>query len=207
VASRAVAESITVPFTVEVNHLFSLAPDTVTQITGGALKEGDQIHGTFVFDPDLPNRETDMPETRGSFGPAGSFSLDLNWASAFSPPVFDTLNNGFAGGFDPGADLFEMSANGHSLIDEKASLIPILSFIDPAGSVLSSTALPSTLAVVRAFPLIQFRMVFSSGEEDGSLFVGQGRLNDTSPVPEPASVLLISTGFVGLIRRLRKHSQ
>ena len=158
-----------------------------------------------MFDPALPNRETDAPDQRGLFGPAGSFSLNLTWASAFTPPVFDTLDNGFFGGFEPGADLFAMSSNGHSLIDEEASLLPILSFVDPAGSVLSSAALPSSLAVVRAFPVIDFRMVFSRGDEDGSLFVGKGRLDDTSPVPEPAAVILVSTGLVGLVRRIRKH--
>jgi hypothetical protein len=48
-------------------------------------------------------------------------------------------------------------------------------------------------------------MVFSFGEEDGSLFVGEGRLDDTSPVPEPAAVILVGTGLVGLTRRIRKH--
>ncbi len=53
------------PFTVDVTHVFPLAPEIVTQITGGDLKEGDEIHGSFVFDPALPNRETDEPdETR-----------------------------------------------------------------------------------------------------------------------------------------------
>jgi hypothetical protein len=206
-ASQAAAESITVPFTVKVAHVFPLAPEIVTQITGGALKEGDEIHGAFVFDPDLPNRETDVPDERGLFGPAGSFSLNLTWASPFTPPVFDTLDNGFFGGFDPGADLFGMAANGRSLINGEAFLLPILSFVDPAGSVLSSAALPPSLAVVRAFPVIEFRMVFSLGEDDGSLFVGEGRLDDTSPVPEPAGVILVGTGLVGLTRRIRKHQQ
>jgi len=206
-ATRAAAESITVPFTVEVTHVFSLAPEVVTQITGGALKEGDHIHGMFAFDPDLPNLETDMPGKQGLFGPAGNFSLDLTWASAFTPPLFQTLDNGSFGEFEPGADLFAISANGHSLIDKQASLIPILSFVDPAGAALSSAALPRNLAGVRAFPSIEFRMVFSRDDEDGSLFVGKGRLEDTSPVPEPAALILVSTGFVGLMRRFRKHPQ
>jgi hypothetical protein len=50
-------------------------------------------------------------------------------------------------------------------------------------------------------------MVFSLGEEDGSLFVGEGRLDDTRPVPEPAGVILIGTGLVGLTRRIRKHQK
>jgi hypothetical protein len=204
-ATQAVAESITVPFTVDVTHVFSLTPEMVTQITGGALKEGDQIHGTFVFDPDLRNQVTDAPRERGLFGPAGSFSLNLPWASAFTPSVFDTLNNGFFGGFEPGADLFAVASNGHSLIDEEASLLPVLSFVDPAGSVLSSAALPRNLAVLRAFPVIEFRMVFSLGEEDGSLFVGKGRLGDASPVPEPAGFILAGTGLVALLRRIRKQ--
>jgi hypothetical protein len=206
-STRAAAESITVPFTVDVTHVFSLAPEVVTQITGGALKEGDHIHGTFAFDPDLPNLETDMPGKQGHFGPAGSFALNLSWASAFTPPVFETLDNGFFGGFEPGADLFGISSNGHSLIDKEASLLPILSFVDPAGSAVSSAALPRNLAGVRAFPVIEFRMAFSRGDEDGSLFVGKGRLDDTSPVPEPAALVLVSTGFVGLIGLFRKHPQ
>ena len=206
-ASQAVAESITVPFTVEVTHVFSVAPEIVTPITGGALKERDQIHGSFVFDTDLPNRETDVPDERGLFGPAGSFSLNLTWASPFTPPVFDTSDNGFFGEFEPGADRFAMASNGRSLINEEAFLLPILSFVDPAGSVLSSAALPRNLAVVRAFPVIEFRMVFSLGEEEGSLFVGKGRLDDTSPVPEPAGVLLVGAGLVGLTRRIRKHQK
>jgi len=206
-ASQAIAESITVPFTVDVTHVFSQTPDIVTEITGGALKVGDHIHGTFAFDPGLPNRETDAPDQRGRFGPAGSFSLNLPWASAFAPPEFETEDNGFFGGFDPGADLFAVSSNGHSLIDTEASLIPILSFVDPAGSVLSSPALPRNLDVVRAFPVIELRMVFSRGDEDGSLFVGNGRLDDTSPVPEPAALMLVSTGLVGLIRRIGKRSE
>ncbi|MEN3337550.1 MAG: hypothetical protein V7647_1226 [Acidobacteriota bacterium] len=204
-ASPAVAESITVPFTVDVTHVFSLAPEIVTQITGGALKQGDHIHGSFVFDPDLPNRETDVPHKVGLFGPAGSFGLNLTWASPFAAPTFDTLDNGFFGGFELGADLFAIASNGRSLIDQEALLLPILSFVDPAGSVLSSAALPRNLAVVRAFPVIEFRMVFSVGEEDGSLFVGKGRLDDTSPVPEPAGVILAGTGLLGLIGRIRKH--
>ncbi len=119
--------------------------------------------------------------------------------------MFDTLNNGFFGGFEPGADLFAMAANGRSRVDEEAFLLPILSFVDPAGSALSSAALPRSLAVVRAFPVIEFRMVFSLGEEDGSLFVGKGRLDDSGPVPEPAGIILVGTGLVGLTCRIRKH--
>jgi hypothetical protein len=204
-ASPAVAESITVPFTVDVTHVFSLTPEIVTQITGGALREGDHIHGSFVFDPDLPNREADVPNTLGLFGPAGSFGLNLTWASPFAPPTFHTADNGFFGGFEPGADLFSIASDGRSLSDDEAFLLPILSFVDPAGSVLSSAALPRNLAVIRAFPVIEFRMVFSLGEEDGSLFVGKGRLDDTSPVPEPAGVILAGTGLLGLIRRIRKQ--
>ena len=202
-ASQAVAESITVPFTVDVTHVFSTAPE----ITGGGVKEGDQIHGTFAFDPGLPNRETEMPGERGLFGPAGSFSLNVTWASSFTPPEFETVDNGSFGEFEPGADLFAISSNGHSLVDKEAALIPILSFVDPAGSVLSNASLPQNLGVVRAFPVIEFRMVFSRGDDDGSLFVGKGRLDDTSPVPEPAGLLLVSTGLVGLIGRIRKFPQ
>jgi hypothetical protein len=34
-------------------------------------------------------------------------------------------------------------------------------------------------------------MVFSLGEEEGSLFVGKGWLEHASPVPEPPGVILV----------------
>jgi hypothetical protein len=205
-ASRVRAESITVPFSVDVTQVFCCAvPDAVTRITGGVLKEGDHFRGAFTFNPDLPNRDSD-PSHFGLFGPDGTFTLDVPWASAFASPTFQTVNNGFVDEVQ-GADLFGVSSNGHSIPDPDAMLIPILTFVDPAGAALSSTALPRSLAGVRAFPVKQFRMAFSVDDEDGSLFVGDVHLGDTSPVPEPAGVLLAGTGLLALTKRLRRHGR
>jgi hypothetical protein len=202
-ATRAGAESITVPFSVEVTHVFSSVPDMLTPITGGSLQEGTEFRGVFSFNPDLPNRDPD-PTRLGLFGPAGTLTLDLPWASSFGPPTFETEDNGFLAP-GPGADLFSLGSGGHSLLDPDAMLIPILSFVDPAGAALSGTALPRSIAAIQAFPVKEFRMAFSRGEEDGSLFVGTVRLNDTSPVPEPAGVFLAAAGLLVLTIRVWTH--
>jgi hypothetical protein len=197
------------PLTVRFDIIVGSIHGDMVSIFGVAVHPGDVLHSTLIYDRDAIGRGGEPGFE--AFNPAGSITLALGSGLSLpleimqvfddqptgSPFQMDTVNAFASTASFPGFESITMLLQAHGPPDSR-----------------STTALPRSVAEFASFMTIGlFRFqAFQAGENLPFLdlsheILGRAQLADVpTPIPEPATGLLMLVGTVGTLLRARRRS-
>ena len=194
IASPASAEPISYPFSTTVTQAFGPIQD----IFGRTFVRGDLLSGQVILDSASFGPDSDARDSNAEFAvhtgrvvfdvPSG-FSMDASASERFAAIV----QNGAPGVDYARVDLF------HTLSSSPVRFNALLvTWVDPTGGALSSTAWPDTL---KGLTVTELRFNGFRGNTGSITLYG----DSPAPVPEPGTMGLLAGGLLAAYGRLRQR--
>ena len=196
-SGNAWADPVTVRFAATVEQ----SEGPIDELLGDPVGVGDVLHGTFQYDP-LVSPWLTWPEFHIYDDPKGSLRLDsLLSLSRLGLTVFDS-----------GIDRFEVEGLGWDFSPAFPLMRMTLTFDDEGptqGTTLTGFQLPGSAATLAAFP--NKRFVIAAVDNSPHVVIwttGSVTLLDIPPpIPEPASIVLLGSGILGLLLRVPQRRE
>jgi hypothetical protein len=206
-AGSAEAVPVTIVFTGSVDAI--LDPDGLTP---GFLQAGTPVTGSFTFESTLPGSGT-APSPRSYFMTNSGFTLDFPNGSAPASGIAISVENNGDFGFDTVEVATGLQPLAGFLVGPGPSFLRIdlvvLNFSDPTGTALSNQRLPTSPDQWELLGNGSFQITgcpFTLPIEGycfppfDPVYVAFGSIDSATVVPEPASLLLLLSGLLGLRR-------
>lgn len=205
-AATVEAAAVTFQFTIAVDQI----EDSDALLFGGPIQVGDRLHGYFTYDTEAMDYEPDA-DWMGYYemtGGTASFGLVTPTNSFVSDDFFvNTVNDAF--GHDT------LTVQGYAPVNRPLFDVGYLDFnvIAPDTGWLTSDRPPANLSLPQmAGAGFQTWLSFQASESDerhfltGHLVYDDPGTGDPPPaVPEPASLILLGSGLLGLVARQRRR--
>jgi len=185
------------------------AHGALEEIFGKPIAVGDVIHGSLTYDPAASDLNVDP--LYGSYRPSGELAILHGPGIAF--PLFgvDVIDNAWGIGYP--TDYFAAGTDGNTLPGFSQARASAEFYGPPSAQ--SGDALPTTAAAFRAMYFTHGAFQFSANkngveppwDDTTHAFSGTLQFSESNPaaVPEPATLVLLGTGVIGLVARARRR--
>jgi hypothetical protein len=196
------------PVRLNFNVTLGLVKGDMQGVFGEAVRVGDVLHGTLIYDPSAPGSIADP--LYATYQPEGSITLDRGRGVSLPLESMNVVDDRWGRGYDTdylaaGTSSFSASLPGFSWLKLT------MEFYGPPGN-RTGDALPQTAAELMSTYTLPATFDLQLNEDgvvppwDDTTHRLAGRMSfgDPAPVPEPATLMLFATGAAGLLARRRR---